>query len=108
MPPPGASEKASQVPSGDHSTPPPWPSSAGTGHGQPPTTTTVQTAGTPERLETKASRWPSGEKLGEPQEPIRAIRATAVARSSAGAAGPAERAGPALALTTRAAARQSR
>src|SRR5882724_13619974 len=90
MPPPGASEKASQATSGDHWTPPTWSSSAVTGGGHPPETATVQTCGTPERFETKASCWPSGEKLGDEQAPTRAIRVTAVARSSAGAGAAAE------------------
>src|SRR5215207_10473870 len=82
MPPPGASEKPIQRPSGDHWRPPTWSSRAVTWRGKPPSAATVQTWGTPVRVETKAMRDPSGEKLGEVQEPMRAMRVTAAVRSA--------------------------
>src|SRR5262245_60907759 len=82
MPPPGATTIASDVPSGDHFTSLTGSSSAVTIMGHPPSTPTVHTCGTPLRLERKANRLPSGEKLGEKQEPMRAIEATDVRRVS--------------------------
>src|SRR5215207_1493735 len=83
MPPPGASEKPIQRPSGDHWRPLTWSSRAVTWRGKPPSAATVQTWGTPVKVETKAMRDPSGEKLGEVQEPMRAMRVTAAVRSAA-------------------------
>src|ERR1700730_18666392 len=94
MPPPGATEKASQRPSGDHRTWPTWSSSAVTGCGQPPSAATVHTCGSPERLETKAIWRPSGEKLGDPQKPTFAIRPTSAASCGSGPAAAAPRTAP--------------
>src|ERR1044071_1976604 len=87
MPPPGASEKAREAPSGDHWTPVTWSSREVTWRGKPPSVAIVHTWGTPVRLATKARREPSGEKLGEVHEPMRAMRATAAASSSAAGSG---------------------
>src|SRR5262245_36894553 len=81
MPPPGATLKASQAPSGDHWTPPTASSSAVTSSGQPPSALTVQICGTPFMLETNAIRLPSGEKLGAEQLEILAMSATVRSRS---------------------------
>jgi hypothetical protein len=51
--------------------------------GNPPAAGTVHTCGRPLRFETKAIAFPSGEKLGERQNPTRDMRETAVSRSSA-------------------------
>lgn len=47
----------------------------------------VHTCGMPFRLETKAMRVPSGEKLGDQEAPIFAINVTDRSKSSAAAAG---------------------
>jgi hypothetical protein len=47
---------------------------------------TIQICGTPVKFDTKASFCPSGEKLGEAQDPILAIRLTDLSRSLGGAA----------------------
>jgi hypothetical protein len=83
MPPPGARVNAIHVPSGDHSAPPTGSSKEVTIRGKPPAAGTVHTCGRPLRLETKASVLPSGEKLGERENPTRDMRETAVSRSSA-------------------------
>src|ERR1700720_452538 len=82
MPPPGASEKASHDPSGDQETDPTGSSNAVTWSGHPPALDTVKICGTPVRLETKAMRFPSGEKLGPAQNPILTIAVTERSRSS--------------------------
>src|ERR1700730_1591194 len=94
MPPPGATEKASQRPAGAHRTGPTWSSSAVPGGAQPPSAATVHTCGRPERLETKAICRPSGEKAGEEQEPTFAIRPTSAASCASGPAAAAPRAAP--------------
>src|ERR687886_840386 len=86
MPPPGASAKASQAPSGDQATAETWSSRAVTRSGQPPAVLTVHTWGRPLRSVMKARRVASGEKVGDQQAPMRAMRATRVARSSGGGA----------------------
>src|SRR6267142_1322162 len=78
--------KASHSPLGDQPTLPTGSSSAVTSFGKPPLTEMVQTSGTPVIFETNASCLPSGEKLGDEQEPMRAIRVTE--RSSSSAAAP--------------------
>src|ERR1700675_4293280 len=82
MPPPGASEKASHDPPGDHETDPTGSSNAVTWSGHPPALDTVKICGTPVRFETKAMRFPSGEKLGPEQNPILPIAATERSTSS--------------------------
>src|SRR6266446_4853505 len=82
MPPPGATEIASQSVDGDHSTELTGSSSVVASVGQPPSVAAVQTCGTPLISQTKASVFPSGEKLGEPHRPMRAMRVTAVVNSS--------------------------
>src|SRR5215212_924342 len=76
MPPPGASTNASQSPFGDQATLETGSSSAVAGVGQPPAVATVQTCGKPLRFEMKASRVPSGAKLGNAHTPIFVISAT--------------------------------
>src|SRR5215831_20826315 len=82
MPPPGATEIASQSPDGDHSTELTGSSSAVTRVGQPPSVGAVQTWGVPLMSHTKAKVFPSGEKVGEPHRPTRAIKVTALVNSS--------------------------
>src|ERR1700724_3063878 len=82
MPPPGATEIASQTAEGDHSTELTGSSSVVTSVGQPPSVGAVQTCGTPLISQTKARVPPLGEKLGEPHRPMRAMRVTAVVNSS--------------------------
>src|SRR5271165_1472400 len=82
MPPPGATESASQSPVGDHSTLPTGSLRAVTRFGQPPLEAAVQICGVPVMSQTKANVLPSGEKVGEKQRPIRAIRVTAAVNSS--------------------------
>src|ERR1700693_3568565 len=82
MPPPGATEIASQSLVGDHSTDVTGSSSVVTRLGRPPSVGAVQTCGTPLRSQTKTRVLLSGEKLGEAQWPMRAIRVTAVVNSS--------------------------
>src|SRR6266542_1201262 len=81
MPPPGASEKASHDPSGDQETDPTGSSNAVTCSGHPPALPTVKICGMPVRFETKAMRFPSGEKLGPEQKPILTMAATERSRS---------------------------
>jgi hypothetical protein len=50
--------------------------------GHPPAEEAIHTCGDPLRFERKATRLPSGEKLGEDEEPTLAMRATLVSRSS--------------------------
>src|SRR5262245_11704191 len=76
MPPPGASEYASQSVVGDQVTPPTGSPSYVTRVGHPPSVGTTQTCGTPLRSDTNASRLSSGEKVGDPARPTFAIRAT--------------------------------
>src|SRR5437588_1505730 len=87
MPPPGARVKASQRPSGDHSTSDTWSSRRLTCWGRTPSVATIQTCGTPLWLDTKARRRPSGEKLGDQQPPIAVSLATSASRPPAPAAG---------------------
>src|SRR5215471_20861619 len=82
MPPPGATEIASQSLDGDHSTEFTGSSSAVTRVGQPPSLGTLQTWGRPLMSQTKAKVLPSGEKVGEPHRPMRAIKVTALVNSS--------------------------
>src|SRR5262245_48438747 len=82
MPPPGATEIASQSLEGDHSTEFTGSSSVVTSVGQPPSVAAVQTCGTPLISQTKARILPLGEKLGEPHRPMRAMSVTAVVNSS--------------------------
>src|SRR6516225_12085905 len=82
MPPPGATEIASQSFDGDHSTELTGSSRVVTRVGQLPSVAAVQTCGKPLMSQTKAKVFPSGEKLGEPHRPMRAIRVTAVVNSS--------------------------
>ena len=58
-------------------------SEAVTNSGHPPPVGTVQTWGIPVMFETKAIRFPSGEKLGEFAEAILDIRETVLSSSSA-------------------------
>src|SRR5438876_10130511 len=88
MPPPGASEKASQDPSGDQETDPTGSSNAVTCSGHPPSVATVKICGIPVMFETKAMRFPSGEKLGFEQNPNLTIAATDRSRSWAAAGRP--------------------
>src|ERR1700736_5688243 len=87
MPPSGATEIASQSLVGDHSTEFTGSSSVVTRLGQPPSVAAVQTCGPPLRSQTNASVFPSGEKLGEPHRPTRAMRVMAVVNSSVVAGG---------------------
>src|SRR5215471_8848904 len=82
MPPPGATEIASQSLDGDHSTEFTGSSSAVTRVGQPPSLGTLQTWGRPLMSQTKAKVFPSGEKVGEPHRPMRAIKVTVFVNSS--------------------------
>src|SRR3954470_19303707 len=82
MPPPGATSRASLDPSGDQATLVTGSSRDVTICGQPPVTGTIQTCGTPLRLETKAISWPSGEKLGELHDPTRAINFKVLSKSA--------------------------
>src|SRR5579863_1565778 len=82
MPPPGATAIASQSPEGDHSTELTGSSSADTRVGQPPSVGAVQTWGMPFRSHVKANVFPSGEKVGDPHWPTRAIKVTAFVNSS--------------------------
>ena len=83
IPPPGARVKAIHFPSGDHSAPPTGSSNEVTISGHPPVEGIFQTCGSALRLETNARVFPSGEKLGERDDPTRAMRATASPASSA-------------------------
>src|SRR5215469_4939305 len=82
MPPPGATAIASQSLDGDHSTELTGSSSAVTRLGQPPSVGAVQTWGMPLMSHTKANVFPSGEKVGDPHWPMRAIKVTALLNSS--------------------------
>src|SRR5258708_11386894 len=83
MPPPGARVKASQRPSGDHSTCETWSSRRLTCSGRTPSVATIQPCGTPLGFDTKARRRPSGEKLGDQQPPIAVSLVTSVSRPPA-------------------------
>src|SRR5689334_15552998 len=82
MPPPGATDRASQSLFGDHSTAVTGSSKVVTRLGHPPSIGAVQTCGTPLMSHTKARRLPSGENVGEPHRPMRAMRVTASVSSS--------------------------
>src|SRR6202171_1504242 len=82
IPPPGATVKASHAPSGDHSTKPTGSSNAVRSSVYPPAASTVQSCGSPPRLDTTARRRPSGEKEGELALPIFAISDTVRSTSS--------------------------
>src|SRR5260370_13675320 len=81
MPPPGATVKARKRPSGYQSTRPTGSSRLVIRSGLTPSAATFQTCGTPLWFETKARLKGSGEKLGDQQAPMRAIRVTSASRS---------------------------
>src|SRR5690349_6646933 len=83
MPPPGASEYASQSLLGDQITPPTGSLSLVISVGQPPSVGTTHICGTPFKSDTNASFLPSGENVAEPARPTFAMRVTSVANSVA-------------------------
>src|SRR5271156_6528469 len=82
MPPPGATESASQSLAGDHVTELTGSSNVVTRVGQPPSVGEVQTCGTPLRSQTKARVLPFGEKLPPRHWPTRAMSVTDVVNGS--------------------------
>src|SRR6516164_1803999 len=82
IPPPGASEYASQSLVGDQITLPTGSLSSVIRVGQPPAVGITQICGTPVMSDTNAMRFPSGENVGDPARPTFAMRTTSAAVAS--------------------------
>jgi hypothetical protein len=76
MPPPGATDSAIHLPSGDQTTRPTGSVPFVICRGVPPVTAVTHACGTPVQSATNASSVPSGENVGDEARPIFAMRVT--------------------------------